>query len=344
MAVIVRKPGNTRKSYTVRWTVAGRQREKSFATRKEANDYRIKVEHDARAQIFIDPDVRTSLADYFTGWLATHAVSDGTKRTYRSVFRTRIKPAFGDKPIGRVTRDDVRTLLLEDMPREVGPDSVKTARTLLMAMFSEALKSGKVATNPAAEIELPNGKSERAEFYMANREELEALAGKLGPEWGLSVWLMRGCGLRLGEALGVRYEDIRGDVLRVERQRLQDGSTGPCKSRKAGQYRDVPLPAYVAEKLSKGTGDVFSAGRTDVFRARFTRAAEAVGLPKGFHPHMLRHIYASVLLHNGVTLFEVSRFLGHRSADFTAEVYGHLVPNAASRARAVLDQEFASLT
>ena len=63
MAVVIRKPGNTRKPYTVRYQVAGKQREKSFGTSREARDFRIKVEHDARAQIFIDPDVRTSLTD-----------------------------------------------------------------------------------------------------------------------------------------------------------------------------------------------------------------------------------------------------------------------------------------
>jgi hypothetical protein len=67
-------------------------------------------------------------------------VTDGTKRTYRSTFTVQIGPAIGHKPIGKVTRDDVRTLL-ETMPRQVGPASVMTARTLLVAMFGEALKS-----------------------------------------------------------------------------------------------------------------------------------------------------------------------------------------------------------
>ena len=130
-----------------------------------------------------------------------------------------------------MTHDDLRTLLLETMPRKVGSEAVKVARTLLTAMFGEALKSGKVATNPASGIRLPNGQSQRADFYMASQDELEPLAGKLGPEWALTVWLMRGCGLRIGEALGVRYEDFRGDMLRVERQRLRDGSYGPLKGR-----------------------------------------------------------------------------------------------------------------
>jgi integrase len=345
-AKVIKRERNKLRPWVVRFDAGGGQREKSFRTRKEADDFRAMVDNDSRARIYVEPDERTTLADYYEKWIATHAVGEGSKRTYGSVFASKIKPALGNKPIGRVTRDDVRKLLLEDMPgtmgrngKPLGQDTIKTARTLLVALFGEALMSGKVAVNPAAGIRLPNGSSERADFYMATRDELEALEGKLGPEWGPSVWLMRGCGLRPGEALGVRHVDIRGDVLRVERQRLQDGSSGPCKWRRDGQYRDVPLPAYVAEKIPAGTGDLFPAGRTDVYRDRFMRSAKAVGLPEGFHPHALRHAYASALLAAGVSLFEVSQFLGHRDIRFTASVYGHLVPSAASRARAVLDAE-----
>ena len=266
-------------------------------------------------------------------------MSPGTKRTYRSVFTNRIEPVLGGKPIGRVTREHVSALLLTDMPREVGPDSVKTARTLLTAMFGEALKSGRVASNPAIGIRLPSGKSERAEFYMAAKAELEALAKELGSEWGLSIWIMRGCGLRPGEVLGLRFEDFRGDVLRVERQRLQDGSYGPLKARGEGQYRDVPLPAYVA-----GMVPTVTATCSPLAARMFTVIGLCAPLRRrACLTDSIRTCCAtptpSALLAAGVPIFEVSRYLGHRSTDFTSTVYGHLVPSAASRAREALDAE-----
>src|SRR5262249_42614522 len=188
---------------------------------RDARDFRLKVEYDQRTGIFVDPDERTTLAQYFEGWLPTHQVSDGTKRLYRSAFDNWVKPSLGAKPIGKVTHDDVRTLLHRTLPEQgKGYESVKASRTLLVAMFGQALRSGNVASNPAAGIKLRNGDSERAEFHHITRAELEALAGKLGPDWGLSAYLMFGCGLRPGEALGLRYDDVRGDTLRVERQRL----------------------------------------------------------------------------------------------------------------------------
>jgi integrase len=340
---IIHKPGNIRSPYTVRYSADGRQREKSFRTKREAEDFRLSAEHDQRRGVFVDPDERTTLADYFASWIETHQVSDGTKRLYRSAFANWIKPALGRKPIGKVTHDDIRTLLLKTIPDQgKGYEAVKASRTVLVAMFGQALKSGKVAGNPAAGIKLRVEKSDRAEFHHITRTELETLAGKLDPEWGLSAYLMYGCGLRPGEALGLRHEDIRGDTLRVERQRLRDGSIGPLKARRGGQYRDVPLPAYVAERIPQDSGDLFPPLRGDAYWSRFTRAATAAGLPEGFHPHALRHAYASTLLAGGVSLFEVSRYLGHTSTDFTARVYGHLVPSAASRAREALEAAFAA--
>ncbi len=54
MSVIVRGK-NPNKPYTVRFWVDGRQRERSFRTRKEADDFKIKTDHDVRAQIFGRP-------------------------------------------------------------------------------------------------------------------------------------------------------------------------------------------------------------------------------------------------------------------------------------------------
>ena len=131
-----------------------------------------------------------------------HAVSEGTRRTYRSVFDNQIRPVLGDKPIGRIRREDIRNLLLDTMPRTVGPAAVRTARTVLVAMLGEAERSGRIASNPAARIRLPATESQRASFTMATREQLETLTRSLPHEWALAVWLMRGCGLRVSPEFG----------------------------------------------------------------------------------------------------------------------------------------------
>ena len=125
---------------------------------------------------------------------------------------------------------------------------------------------------------------------------------------------------------------------------------GLPKFRVAGQFRDVPLPAYVTEAIDKhiashGTttdGYLFQGRKHKLvirrtYQEDFNRAAARAGLPPEFIPHSLRHCYASVALARGIPITEVSRWLGHKSIEVTHQIYGHLVPSSWARARAVLD-------
>ena len=54
-------------------------------------------------------------------------------------------------------------------------------------------------------------------------------------------------------------------------------------------------------------------------------------------PHQLRHYYASVMLHGGVSVKELAEYLGHHDPAFTLRVYSHLMPGSHDRARQMFD-------
>jgi integrase len=62
------------------------------------------------------------------------------------------------------------------------------------------------------------------------------------------------------------------------------------------------------------------------------RTLKAAGIPRRLRPHDLRHTYASLALQRGVPLLVVSRQLGHSSIAITADLYGHLAPDATREA------------
>jgi integrase len=168
---------------------------------------------------------------------------------------------------------------------------------------------------------------------------------------GICVWLMRGCGLRIEEALAVRKSDFRenGTILRVACQATRDGSdTAPLKKRTAGEYRDVPVPTWLWEMvrdLQDGPLMAGNGGRRfqlyGTIHDRFSHAARDAGISTGFTPQPLRHAFASAMLSKGVPITDVAHWLGHRDVRVTFRIYGHLVPSAGARAIAVLDQEYA---
>lgn len=144
-------------------------------------------------------------------------------------------------------------------------------------------------------------------------------------------------GLRRGELLGLKWEDIdleRGD-LRVRRQIARiNGEVveAPLKTKNA--YRTLPLAEDtigVLEAQRKKTGSsswVFPSPTgvpifPDSVLHMLHRVLKGAGLPR-VRFHDLRHTFATLALQNGVDVKTVSGMLGHFSAGFTLDTYAHV--------------------
>ena len=222
-----------------------------------------------------------------------------------------------------------------------------TARLIVTGTLDEAIRAGKLAAHRCGGIELRDGgPGERSDFVFPSYGQIAQLAGAL--RHGLAVWIMRGCGLRVAEALAVERADFRdgGKTLRVTRQATRGGRTMPLKFRRAGEFRDVPCPGWLWSMVRDLPDGPLFAGpdgrlpRYTVFLESFGRHARNAGIPAGFTPHSLRHAFVSALLARGVPITDVAAWLGHKDINTTFATYGHLVPSASSRAATVLDQEY----
>lgn len=361
MATII--PGlNPLKPFTVRYRDNGRKREQSFATRREARDYLIKFEHDNRAGIFVDP--RAGKADFVAAveaWIARHPGTEGTKANYRSALRQHIGPAFKGRSLAQVAgdRDGVTEFLTVTMPAKVCAARVGLARTAILGVIAEAIKAGKLPpVHRLADIEIASAGTPHREFIEASHAQLTKLTASLQRrDLALAIWLQRGCGLRVSEALAVNMRNFRdgGRTLRVREQTETDGSgLRPLKHRRAGDYRDVPVPAWLAAMirdhlaefgdpidgyLFKGHGQQPYVGYA-TFGRSFKLAAGKAGLPAAYSFHQLRHAYATAALEHGVQIHELSEWMGHGSVDVTVKTYGHLLAPAWDRGRLALETEF----
>jgi integrase len=99
-----------------------------------------------------------------------------------------------------------------------------------------------------------------------------------------------------------------------------------------------------SESLGEGrSGALFTISCASYLK-RFKALALAAGCPAEYSPHYLRHACASVQFAGLVPITDVSRWLGHKDIRTTHEVYGHLVPGGAERARDVSDAAWAKFT
>jgi integrase len=348
---VIIKGKNARKPHTVRYWVDGRQRERSFATVKEARDFKIKTDHDVRAQIFVDDKLgRQNFGEAAQAWLGALPRSEQTKLAYASVLNAYVKPALGAKTISQVAGDrEAVTRLLTMTMASLSHTRRSKALYIVTSVLDEAVKSGKIPAHRIGGIELADSgrPAERNDFVFPTHGQLTELAVGLNGH-GLTIWLMRGCGLRIAEALAVQKSCFRDDgrTLRVSEQVLRSGRLGPLKARKPGEFRDVPVPGYLWAMVKGLPGGYLfmRGGRFITYSAyleSFKRHAAKAGIPAGFTPHSLRHAFVSALLTRGVAITDVAKWVGHREISVTFSVYGHLIPSAAARAVGILDAEYA---
>lgn len=358
--------------WTLRYWANGRQREISFADevdgqgrvrygsgKRLARDAQLKVAHDKRAQVFIDPKLGSArFRDECEIWIRRHPGTENTKNAYRNILNAHVGPVLGERTLTAVAnaRDDVLDLLTVRLGE--GSNSRRNiARALITGVLDESVRAGKIPMHRCGDIALPdNGHADgHGDFIFPSHAQLVMLACGAGdpPKGGikhpLTIWLMRGCGLRIEEALAVRKSCFRegGRVLRVSEQASRDGRrTTPLKHRKAGEFRDMPVPSYLWE-LVKDLPDGYlfrkdgQFPRYDSYRVSFNSSARRAGIPKGFTAHSLRHGFVSALLSRGVPITDVAQWLGHRDINITFATYGHLVPSSLGKATDVLNAEYA---
>ena len=350
--------------WTLRYWANDRQREVSFADqvdgtgrtrfgsgRKLAQDAQLKMVHDKRAQVFVDPKLGTArFGAECEKWISRHPGREGTRKQYRSVLAAHVSPVLGHRTLASVgqARDDLIDMLTVRMGG-LSKSRRELARGLVTGVLDEAVRAGKIPSHRCAGIAVADNRDgvDRSAFVFPSHAQLVLLAE--GIDYPLSVWLMRGCGLRIEEALAVQKSCFRdhGTVLRVFEQASGDGrKTGPLKHPKAGEYRDIPVPGYLWEMVKDlPDGYLFMRnGKLPAYNSyytAFTRQRDKIGIPAGFRPHSLRHAFASVLLSRGLPITDVAAWLGHRDINVTFSVYGHLMPSSMPDAVETLNAEYA---
>jgi Phage integrase family len=349
-------------NWVVRWRdVDGNQKEKSYPHDRKtiASDLAKKVEGDKIA------GVRTITSTVKFGPYAEKVIRQrtgaaGTRERYLGVLKNHLGDLAGRR-LATVAQDraGVKTLLLETLPAKgLGRAQIEICQVVITSTVMEAVREKEIPSHNLSAIRLPakdNGESCDPEMVaLATNAMIIKLADAMPAEWALTVWLGRGLGLRTSEARGIRVSDFSGDfsILTLARQVTSGTSTGPLKSRKPGETRVLPVPAYVAERVRKHVaehetrdGYLFS-GRRSAFVAESTfdtawnAAKQAAGMPADFRFHDLRHTYASHMLAASIPVTDVSRWLGHKSIEVTFRVYSHFVPKSFDRAREFLDSEW----
>ncbi len=292
-----------------------------------------------------------TLSELMTRWFETvlsREVARSTYDNYHTIVKYHVLPVLGRRKVTDITVADIDRLLALKLGAGLSASTVHRVRALISQCLDQGVRWGEVPTNVARLSRPP--KMVRAEGRTLTREQAQQLLETLKGYRQESLYLlMLSTGMRRGEALGLKWEDLNleNGVVRIKRNLKREGGrivTADTKTLKSRRAVNVPTPVLEALQKNRDLQEVEKADLGDAWvdsgfifttsigtpidprnlYREFSQICEKAGLGH-WHPHELRHSAASLMLASGVKLQVVSEVLGHSSIRMTADVYGHIL-------------------
>ena len=293
--------------------------------------------------------------DVWYEYYAKIKVRPSSHKTYEGYIKNHIKPHIGNIPLTKLTTLDLQRLYqklltegrvdrleAQNQPKGLSPKTVRNINQVISSAMQLAIQQHLIPQDPTDGCALP--KTEHREMQTLSADQLAAFLLEAKHSGVFEMYYIElATGLRRGELLGLKWEDIdfSTQTLRVRRQvgRINgEVREAPLKTKNA--YRTISLGTDAVGILKQqrekhpSSSYVFP-GPTggpiapDSVLHMLHRVLDRAGLPE-LRFHDLRHTFATLALQNGVDVKTVSGMLGHFSAGFTLDTYAH-VTTAAQR-------------
>lgn len=304
---------------------------------------------------WVDPTDQTIVTDLVRAHAATRMHRPRTAERAESMIRNHLQATpLGSRRAAAVRPSEAQAWVT-DRAQHLAPLTLRNLVMLVRAAFRAAVLDRVVASNPFERITLP--RVERERIVPLTIKQVGAVVDKIGDRYRAMIVAQAGLGLRIGELLALRVEDV--DFLRrtVRVQDQIDRSTRervPPKTPRS--RRTIPLPDVVSATLARHIAEHPPTAEGLLFHTRtglplahdwyankvFAAAVVKADLPAGTTTHALRHHFASVLLASGQSVIAVADLLGHENATLVLTTYGHLMPGGEDIARKAIDAAWRS--
>lgn len=315
----------------------------------------------------------TSLLDYLENdWLPEldTQVKASTYASVESHVRLHIGPAIGHINIEQLTRRDLTQFYANLLKkpasgrrRPLSRTSVQRVHATLHWALEGLVQSGRLSSNPARGIRQKRRKWETYEFRIWTVRELNRFLTQNKTDPLFALWrLLAMTGMRRGEALGLKWNDLRNTskTVAIRRAITLVGGRIVLSSPKSGQGRGIALDREtvatlgryrrsqsIARRVAKLPAiqpyDWIFAGpdgnpiRPDYVSKQFRRHVAQMNVPD-IRLHDLRHTHASHLILSGANIKAVQERLGHADIVLTLNIYAHLLPTTQREAVTELER------
>lgn len=353
-----RKDGRWEARYTVgRDPGTGKQVQRSVygATQQEVRKKLAQLTAALDAGTYKEP-CKMTVGQWLDIWSADYlgGVKPFTVVSYTGHIKNHLKPALGSVKLEALNAHTIQAFynsLGADQEGKPGlsPKTVKNIHGVLHKALQQAVKIGYLRFNPADACELP--RAVRKELKPLDEEQSKAFLKAIqGHRYEMLYTVTLFTGMREGEALGLMWECVdfkKGTILinkQMQREKKKNGQylLVPTKNGKSRTITPAPWvmkllrtqrAKQAEQQLRAGpmwedSGLVFTnelghhLAIHTVYKD-FKQIAASIGCPDARF-HDLRHSYAVAAIRSGDDIKTVQGNLGHATAAFTLDVYGHV--------------------
>ena len=338
----------------------GKQVQRSFSgkTQKEVREKMQAAAVAVNEGDYFEPSKMT-IARWVEIWLQEYTGDKKylTVKHYKAQCKTHIVPSLGAVKLSELTPPQIQAFYNGLQRDGLDAKSVRNIHGILTKCLSTAVQVGYLRSNPASMVTLP--KVEKKEIHPLTDEQVkDFLRVSAGDEYEILLKVILFTGLRESEAIGLTWDcvDFKAGTVKVckqlQKRPLADGgfTFAPLKNDKARTLKPAPFVMELLERRKREqaaqrlkAGQLWQGWETAekqksalVFTTatggnlspqtvynHYKKLACQIGAPES-RVHDLRHTFAVLSLQNGDDVKTVQGNLGHATAAFTLDVYGHV--------------------
>lgn len=341
---------------TVKYTKLG-----GFNTPEEAEKsyYKFLNKFKEKQLMNISPIINKEImfTDYLRYWfesIYSNRVRSTTKMvTSYTIYNLIIPNVQYDIKIKFITSEYIEEIL--ERISKIGKSTANKGRQVLFLVFKEAILEGYISTNPIKNIKAY--KKTKTKINILNKQDIKRFLMITSKDiWYLEILLALFCGLRKGEILGLKFSDINieNKSLKINRQlsinyklesqkfEITERKYEEKEPKTENSYRTLRVPNIIIEELENRKKWIYN--NKEKYKDRYIDnnyvCCQEDGNPRGISSlntyinrickrnslpkitvHGLRHMYATILIEQGVNIAKISALLGHSSIHTTFENY-----------------------
>lgn len=270
-------------------------------------------------------------------------LSPSTIKGYTCATR-RIVEHFEDQRINDIRAADINRFLMSLARLGYAKKTVKNHKIIINRIFHFSVVSGYISSNPASDAEIPRNLPQKKRHPASEAEE--SIIRKSAEVW-LFPYMALTTGLRKGELLGLRWEDIdlKANIIHVRRSVWYGPGTNIKSPKTEAGIRKVPIIAPLREELAKRTGNprhyVFGGEQpmTDkAYRYQYQKFQKQTGITAT--AQQLRKSYATIAVGANISPDVLKSIFGHRDISTTLNLYAEVRDYRITEAGTLFENHF----